>query len=249
MDLRERKEESSRRHPWEIARLKALENIIKMHLNMQLVNKSLDIGCGDAFLANSLCERLKLKMIDGIDINLSSDQIISFSQKNENVHLYNTYDSLQSYDLIILSDVIEHISDDTTFLKDIAANYLNPQGYILITVPAFQFLYSSHDVFLGHYRRYDLKQLTLLVNQLDINIISSGYFFLTLLPIRFFSLFYEVCFPKKKTSNEGIGNWNSGIILSKFLEYVLISDAHLLLKLSSLNIKLPGLSTWILCQK
>ena len=54
---------------------------------------------------------------------------------------------------VILMDVLEHTFNDTEFLKEILKK--TPQdSFLFITVPSFQFLFSSHDVYLKHYRRY-----------------------------------------------------------------------------------------------
>src|SRR3546814_19735603 len=61
-------------------------------------------------------------------------------------------------------DVLEHVEDDAGLLR----TYLDkapPQAQAVITVPAFQFLWSHHDVFLEHHRRYTLKTLSRVVER------------------------------------------------------------------------------------
>jgi hypothetical protein len=55
-------------------------------------------------------------------------------------------------------DVIEHIENDENVLNQ-AHDYLAPQGRIVITVPAYQFLWSQHDVANHHKRRYTRREL------------------------------------------------------------------------------------------
>ena len=249
MDLRERKD-IVKRHPWEIVRLKALEDIIKEYIiNKKTINKVLDVGCGDAFIINNLHKKFDFNMVDGVDINLTSEQLNLFSPKDKNINLFNTYDNLKDYDLILLSDVIEHVEDDKVFLSDIVTNYLVSGGYVLITVPAFEFLFGFHDVFLNHFRRYSLKKLEKLINRLEVDKISSGYLFFTLIPIRLLSVLLGIIFPVKIKPREGIGNWKGGKLLSVVIECILKLDTYILLRLSSIQIKIPGLSAWILCQK
>ena len=249
MDLREHKV-IARRHPWEIVRLKVLEYILnKCIINKQVVHKVLDVGCGDAYIIKALYRMFNFKIIDGVDINLSSEQLVSFKPKDTSVHLYNNYDNLELYELILLNDIIEHVEDDRAFLSNIAAHYLAPGGYIIITVPAFQFLFSSHDDFLSHFRRYNLKELEELINQLGMKRIESGYLFFSLLPIRFLMKILEIVFPAKSTPNKGIGDWRGGKIISSIIENILLIDSYILLTLSFLHIRIPGLSAWILCQK
>lgn len=68
------------------------------------------------------------------------------------------FNSKNKYDLIIAADVIEHIKDDG-FALDYLFNMLNPNGIILIYVPALNWLYSPFDKSIGHYRRYNKTSL------------------------------------------------------------------------------------------
>jgi hypothetical protein len=63
------------------------------------------------------------------------------------------------YDAIIYMDVIEHIEKDHEELK-LAASHLKKNGYLIILVPAHQWLFSPFDKAIGHYRRYTKKSLS-----------------------------------------------------------------------------------------
>lgn len=58
----------------------------------------------------------------------------------------------------MLLDVLEHIENDEDFLR-LLYKKLEPDGKVLITVPAFKCLWSNEDVSAGHFRRYRDKQL------------------------------------------------------------------------------------------
>ena len=62
----------------------------------------------------------------------------------------------------LLMDVLEHTPDDAAVLRE-TADHVETGGYVFITVPAFSWLYSAHDHFLGHYRRYSLSTLRRLI--------------------------------------------------------------------------------------
>lgn len=68
----------------------------------------------------------------------------------------------ESYDVISAFDVIEHIENDATFVAALSAR-LKKGGVLLATVPAFQFLWSKHDVLHEHYRRYNLSNIKTLL--------------------------------------------------------------------------------------
>lgn len=60
----------------------------------------------------------------------------------------------EEYDVVIASDVIEHIKDDVKAIKGLWS-FVKPGGVLLITVPGHSYLYGKRDVMWGHYRRYD----------------------------------------------------------------------------------------------
>lgn len=77
--------------------------------------------------------------------------------------------------LICLLDVLEHIEDDKASLLKLHST-LGENGLLLITVPAYQFLWSDHDVACSHIRRYTLGQLSHLLTSTKFNILYSTYF-------------------------------------------------------------------------
>lgn len=68
----------------------------------------------------------------------------------------------EKFDLICLLDVLEHIDDDAATLRSLRA-HLHPHGKLLLTVPAWKFLWSAHDVVLNHKRRYSKTELLHLI--------------------------------------------------------------------------------------
>lgn len=84
----------------------------------------------------------------------------------------------KKYDVILAFDVLEHIKDDATAVKNIW-NLLKPGGLLIGTVPAWSFLWSTHDELLGHYRRYSPKMLRQLLNQFNIEFLQFWNFTLS----------------------------------------------------------------------
>jgi len=66
------------------------------------------------------------------------------------------------FDVLAMCDVLEHVEDDRGAMQW-AANHLNPGGILVITVPAFQFLWTEQDDAVHHFRRYSPEQLADLV--------------------------------------------------------------------------------------
>lgn len=85
-------------------------------------------------------------------------------------------------DLILMMDVLEHVDDDAGLLAAYLA--LTPPGArVFITVPAFEFIWSGHDEFLEHRRRYTLARLRRTVVAAGAVEISGHYYFGSVFPL------------------------------------------------------------------
>ena len=86
-----------------------------------------------------------------------------------------------SIDVITALDVVEHVPDDRGLLRELR-RVLRPGGLLLLTVPAYQFLWSQHDVFNHHQRRYRRSRLEALVRSSGYEIAKLSYYNTTLFP-------------------------------------------------------------------
>lgn len=80
-----------------------------------------------------------------------------------------------AFNTILAINVLEHIEDDATLLQR-AEQILVPGGYLLVLVPAHQWLYGDYDRLDGHYRRYSRKVLKNVVSQTSLEIQQMHYF-------------------------------------------------------------------------
>ena len=80
-----------------------------------------------------------------------------------------------SLDGALLLDVLEHLGDDREALRAVR-RLLKPGGSLLCTVPAYQFLWSGHDVVLGHRRRYTTHGLRRTLEEAGFRISRLTYF-------------------------------------------------------------------------
>lgn len=85
-------------------------------------------------------------------------------------------------DLVLMMDVCEHVDDDVGLIASYA-KLVNPGAHFLITVPAFQFLFSGHDQFLEHKRRYTISSLEECVTAAGLQIICGSYYFAAIFPL------------------------------------------------------------------
>jgi SAM-dependent methyltransferase len=116
-------------------------------------------------------------------------------------------------------DVLEHIRDDTEFLKKIHS-VLIPNGYLYLTVPAYNFLWSGEDGHDGHWRRYAVTKLKNKLSSAGFGIVYASYFFTLLtLPILLFRTIPFLLGVKRKQMFETYQKEN--VVKNRFLEKAL----------------------------
>jgi len=244
MDLKESSATIKQRHPWEIARLKIIQRLLASLVSAG--STVLDVGCGDGYIACNLYETFHPLTIVAVDINLTDDQLTSFNNRNKSIEFRRELPERGAFDLLLLLDVLEHIENDQQFLSSLTERLLASKGLVLITVPAFQSLFSYHDRFLGHFRRYDMASLTTVVAASGLKTLSSGFLFSTLLLPKLF--FFKYANSSKRAIN-GVGNWRGGARLTQFLTTVLEIENRIMLGMGRYGITIPGLTGWALCEK
>ncbi|MBN2274510.1 MAG: methyltransferase [Bacteroidales bacterium] len=245
------------RHPWERARLKIIIRFLKSIIR-RIENPApviFDIGSGDAFVAFNVAKTFRGCEIHAVDTAFNADNKSEISKRTKNVKLF-LYDDINSItlepgktaDIVLLLDVIEHVEDDTKLLTDLVNfKHISKDTVFIITAPAFQGLYSSHDKFLKHYRRYSRKSLENVLKISGLQPLKSGYFFFVLLFPRIFRLWMEKL-KRVNASEKGIGQWKAGSLISWFFYIVLMTDYFLCRFFSATGINIPGLSVYALCK-
>lgn len=150
-----------------------------------------DVGCGTGAVLKALNTNTSYACI-GIEKNPAD----AAKSKNKNLNVCvedaSTFNLDKKADIILLLDVVEHIEDDQKALSN-CLQQLNKGGLIILTVPAYKFLWSEFDKKAGHIRRYSKMQLKslLLENRLRIVFLSYWNFFL-LVPVVFIRKILEL---------------------------------------------------------
>jgi 2-polyprenyl-3-methyl-5-hydroxy-6-metoxy-1,4-benzoquinol methylase len=139
----------------------------------------LDVGAGSGFFSRHLLANSSAHNAWCIDISYDDDS--DALELGKPIYFRRCIDQIDA-DLVLLMDVLEHVDDDVGFLN----HYVNkvPRGArFLISVPAFQLLWSDHDVFLEHKRRYQLKKIEDVTRRAGLTVVRGAYFFATVFPI------------------------------------------------------------------
>ena len=178
----------NKNHWWFEGRKLILDRI----LNKFIKNKKiiLDYGCGVGINLGMLSKYGKVFYYDKSKLAINYVKK-KFSNKNFFININKFLKYKNKFDLIVATDVIEHIKNDEKEIIKIS-DLLKKDGYILITVPAFQSLYSSKDISLKHFRRYNKETLRNLLNKHFYEIKFTYFNFILFLPISFLILFFKI---------------------------------------------------------
>lgn len=164
--------------------------VLKMTRAYPKNTRILDIGCGGGDLLRDL-RHAGFPHVTGIDI---SEESISFCRRENIPEVYRMDAAELSFpdgffDLVIASDILEHMKDDDAVLCE-WRRVLSNKGVLILFVPAFMFLWSKHDEVNHHYRRYTKKILLKKLGVSGFSIERIGYWnFLLFIPLALLRLF------------------------------------------------------------
>jgi SAM-dependent methyltransferase len=125
----------------------------------------------------------------------------------------------ERFDLICLFDVLEHIEDDTETLKQLQRR-LRPGGRLLITVPAYAWLWSQHDAFMHHHRRYTATSLQQVIARAGLKTARMTYFNTLLAPMIMLARALSALFKAKALA----GVQTPAAVINRLLHGVFISE-------------------------
>jgi SAM-dependent methyltransferase len=180
-DYGQRYRELFERHWWWRAREAAILEALRTHRPAHGWRTILDVGCGDGLFFPPLAE---LGEVEGVEA--SADLVNPELVRSGQVHVCPFDRSFQPgkrYALILMLDVLEHLEEPEAALRH-ALTLLEPDGVLLVTVPAFNLLWTNHDVLNAHFTRYTRRSFGNLARQAGLRIESSRYFFQWVFPAK-----------------------------------------------------------------
>ena len=240
MDLKEQKILKRRvSHHWYYrSKYLALSKFIERMPFMNI----LDVGAGHGFFSKQLLRATDASSAVCVDTGYPEETKETYFGKK--IEFRKTI-PFSSADLVLLMDVLEHVQDDAALVRECREKVRSGTMFV-ITVPAFQCLFSRHDVFLGHCRRYSRKQLEKVLRSAGLEIVRSNYFFLFVLFCaslkRFFHKIQTKYLLEESTPSSDLkmrGKFVNGLMIQlNKLEFLLLR-----------NNKLAGLSIFCLARK
>jgi SAM-dependent methyltransferase len=151
--------EIEERHWWFVARRRILARLAAEVVPPSPEATVIDVGCGTGANVAALADRYRC-----VGIDTSAEAIALARKRFPNLQLIAGHAPRDlgrlatEAQLFLLTDVLEHISDDHAMFSELLAA-ASPGCHFLLTVPADESLWSEHDESFGHYRRYDRARL------------------------------------------------------------------------------------------
>ncbi len=182
-------------HWWHRQKRRLVRGLIKRYCPQP--GKVLDVGCGGGKML------LELKalgwQIEGIDSVLSEGRKRGLSLKKIDLQSERLPYPANHFDLVVCLDTLEHMKDDKRLVKEMV-RVTKKTGIIIISVPAYQWLFSYWDKMLGHCRRYSDRSLLKTLPKQAVKIkLLSYYFSYLLLPAAAVRIFKTVFRQKERS--------------------------------------------------
>jgi len=160
-------------HWWFRAKRRVVISLIEKYLDCRASPRFLDLGCGTGAM---LSELEVVGDVVGMD---SSPDAISYASRHNGARLLEGTvpgDLARiegDFDCVLMLDLLEHLDDDLGSLRA-ASRLLAPGGILVVTVPAYQWLYAPRDREHHHRRRYTRREVgsLLLAAGLEVELLS-----------------------------------------------------------------------------
>ena len=206
------------KHWWFVARRQILQQVI-LQMNLPKNAQILEAGCGTGGNLQMLSRYglVSAMELDEIACQLANQRQVTQVKRGS---LPDNIPFKSDYDLIVILDVIEHLDDDLSALKALYYK-LKPGGYLLVTVPAYMFLWSEHDEINHHKRRYRLKGLKKVVKKAGYEVNYGSYFNTILFPLILIARSLAKLLPKQNKNDNKNKNSSDLKVPSKSVNKIL----------------------------
>ena len=211
------------KHWWYRGRRKLLDRVIAS-LALPANAHILDAGCGSG---RNMVELARYGSVAGIEVSRESASAARARHVGEVVQ--GSIDAMpfaeDSFDLAVCLDVIEHLEDDRAALVELR-RVIAPGGALLVTVPAYQWLWSSHDTINQHQRRYTRRSLLRATQDAGWRAERITYFNSLLLPVAIAARAFERARPADSQTSPDL--WIPPAPLNRLLEQPLHLEAAII---------------------
>jgi ubiquinone/menaquinone biosynthesis C-methylase UbiE len=210
-------------HWWFVVRRAIVRDLFQKY-GIEKKSAILDVGCNYGYFVGDL-QNTGFQNVYGADI---SKEAIEYGTSKEikNLSLSDVANLPyrdNNFDIVLALDVIEHIEDDAQALREIY-RVTKHEGYSLIMVPAYMFLWGLQDEVAKHYRRYTKSTFTSRVKESGFEIVRTSYFntflFLPIAIVRFIDRFVK----KDRNSDFDLNN----AFINAILKFIFMLERYVL---------------------
>jgi SAM-dependent methyltransferase len=212
------------RHWWYRGRRRVLERVISQ-LRLPARARILDAGCGSG---RNMVEFARHGVVTGVELSETSVSLARERNSGEVIEgsVLEMPFAADSFELAASLDVIEHLEDDLAALRELR-RVVAPGGALLVTVPAYQWLWSGHDEINHHHRRYTRSSLLQVAQQAGWEPVRTTYFNSLLLPAAI-TLRVLDRFSSSKTTESSLDLWVPPTAFNWLLERPLALEAAMI---------------------
>jgi SAM-dependent methyltransferase len=211
------------RHWWYRGRRTVIERVLES-LRLPARARILDAGCGSG---RNMVELARHGTVTGIELSQASAGLARARGVGEVIEgsvLDMPFPS-DSFDLAVSLDVIEHLEQDLDALRELRRT-VAPGGSLMVTVPAYQWLWSGHDEINHHHRRYTRRSLQRAAEEAGWEQVRTTYFNSLLLPVAIMLRLLDRV--NRKTTESSLDLWVPPEPLNWVLERPLLLEAALI---------------------
>lgn len=171
-------------HWWFVGRRKYVNRLLAHFLPDNALLEMCEVGCGSGGNLSMLASYgiVDAMEMDELALDRARQRNVKRSRKYAQGWLPDNMKLTGPYDAVVALDVIEHIEDDVQSLEVIGAT-LKSSGILVITVPAYQWMWSAHDEANHHKRRYSRPELKKRLEQAGFDVLYASYFNTLMFPV------------------------------------------------------------------
>lgn len=231
--------DSQDRHWWFVGRRRIVSGLIERFVTRPTVVRILEAGCGyggNLAMLETFGDTYAFEFDSDARVHATSlaSRPVAFGCLPDNIGFAD-----ESFDLVAILDVLEHIDDDVASLRTLSER-LSVGGSLVITVPAVPWLWSDHDVLHHHKRRYTKAMLRERLSEAGLKVNKIAYFN---------SLLFPFAVAQRLISRFTGGKLADYDVPNKYLNALMLAIFTLEAKLLG-RIHFPiGLSLYVVAQK
>lgn len=251
MDINEVSNKKIHRHPWELSRTRCLMEEWKPYFDA-IGEKAdyIDIGAGDMFFDKYLMHHYKSYTLKAVDIGYGTDKVDLVKHSSKRVQLFTDLKEIGEChaDFALMLDSLEYMPDEADYIFQLSEK-VRRGGYLFFAMPAYQFLFSQHDVNVKTLRRYSKKEFEEIIDHVPgVSIVKERYFYSSLFFVRLMQKYLvRDIDPEKKVTTAW--KWKANSVPTKMVTEALNMDYDFNKAISKIGLSLPGLSLMAVCKK